>query len=133
MNYAFLLVLAAFLLITTPFLLIGAYREGNRRREVRGMPSMRDDMPAHRSDAAARRPPPPPKALASGSSPVVPTEVTLDVYRESSWRERGMLLEVYHQREDLPTNKVAEPESPHLSLSEILYRAAEHSRAASKA
>ena len=43
MSSAFLLVLAAFLVIAAPPLLVGACREGNRRREARArdMASMR--------------------------------------------------------------------------------------------
>lgn len=35
MNYSFLITLAAFLVITAPFVLIGAHREGKRRRQQR--------------------------------------------------------------------------------------------------
>lgn len=123
MNYAFLLVLAAFLGIISPFLLIGAYREGNRRREARA--TVRKQ---YSSDAAVRRVLPGTPATPSG----IQLEFTLRVDREASWRGRGMILRTYELR-DLPTNKVADPASPHLKLSEILYRAVEHNRAASKA
>jgi hypothetical protein len=147
MNYTFLIVLAVFLVVTAPVVLFGAHREGKRRREAREIRSMRNDMPVHPPNPVQEttRPDPAPEtphAWVTGRIRALGEELSADtgqqalilrVYSESSWRGRGMILRVYQLRKDLPTNQVAEPESPRLELSELLYRAAERSQAAPKA
>lgn len=146
MNYTFLIVLATFLVVTAPVVLFGAHREGKRRREAREMQSMRNDMPVHLPDPVQETPRPDPAqetphAWVTGRIRALGEELSADtgqqalilrVYSESSWRGRGMILRVYQLR-NLPTNQVAAPESSRLTLSELLYRAAERSQAAPKA
>lgn len=135
MNYSFLLTFAALLVIAAPFLLLGAHREGRRRREAMRVPNVRDVGSARGSDPAPRHDPPPAdpplaEGLAFGSGYY--RNLVHRVYRESSWRGRGVILRAYQER-DLPTNKVSDPEGPDLNLSELLYHVAERSRATPKA
>lgn len=124
MNYSFLLTFAALLLVTSPFLLYGAYREGKRKREARARrdAQRRADMAAQELRAIARLAPP---------SLNVPAVRTLQ--QEEIYRYAYMILQAYQQREDLPTNILAAPKSPGLTLSELLYEVAERDRPASKA
>jgi hypothetical protein len=130
MNYTFLLVLAVFLVVTAPIVLFGAHREGKRRREARRVSNVRDAGSARGSDLAPRHDPPTANDLATGSG--YHRTLIRRVYRESSWRGRGMILRAYQERE-LPTNKLSYPEGPDVKLSELLHRAAERSRATPKA
>jgi hypothetical protein len=140
MNYTFLIALAAFLVITAPVVLLGAHREGKRRREARKIQS--------NSNVSAARAVHPPELVRetahswmTGRFRAVGEELSADTeqalisraYSERSWQERGMILRVYQLRKDLPTNQVVEPASPRLKLSELLYRVAERSQAAPKA